>query len=704
MELDRVKRNVASMAAQNAPESDIDDYIASEGTTVDAIRDYKPQPQFGAERALSDLKGATTAAFRGGVQGLTSGFVDEGQSAIAAGVASMSPEVEFKDAYKDAMAIFKQRREQSAKDYPLAYYPSEIAGGIKTGVTAAEKIGGAALAKSFATNPIKTASAVGALSGGIYGAGTGDGGAEERLKSAGISAGVGALAAPAGAYIGSKVPNVVSKFTRTENVNAGRSLEELVSEAENKSLAVKGDIISDSSGINKVIAKIQKDFPDNWREVVESWRKSDKPLAELYGSHTTTLAKGAAQFPSGKARADKYFEQEIAGAPERLKSAISKNISGVDNYHTTAEDLLKAGKAKAAPAYQRAFADKTGINDERLNQFLNQPELQSGMQKGLKIQRLESVAEGGAFNPEDYAIKSVNEAGDYVVGAPNMRTLDAGKRGLDAMIQEQTDATTGRVTELGRALIKTKAAYVDELKRVNPNYAEALNTAGDYFKVDSAIKNGKAFMNTDAEIIAKNLATMSPQEKEAYKIGVGKQLRDIIDNKYEGANPYNKVFGSKEQQKRLMNILSPEEYKGLESSLRAENRLYRMRNEVLGGSPTTSKALAAAEIAAGGADAISALTTGGIKGMGVGAARGYLSKAFSSLNDKTADAVSRLLYETDPTQKLLLMDRMLGDKALTTAEKQIVKSTYFKAQDLINQRTSGAVAATMATQPRESAN
>jgi len=44
IDLARVKRNVAKMAAQGAPEADIDGYIASEGTSVDAVRAFKATP------------------------------------------------------------------------------------------------------------------------------------------------------------------------------------------------------------------------------------------------------------------------------------------------------------------------------------------------------------------------------------------------------------------------------------------------------------------------------------------------------------------------------------------------------------------------------------------------------------------------------------------------------------------------------------
>jgi hypothetical protein len=44
-DLARIKRNVAKMADMNAPESDIDGYIESEGATIDDIRAYKAEPQ-----------------------------------------------------------------------------------------------------------------------------------------------------------------------------------------------------------------------------------------------------------------------------------------------------------------------------------------------------------------------------------------------------------------------------------------------------------------------------------------------------------------------------------------------------------------------------------------------------------------------------------------------------------------------------------
>jgi len=53
-DLARIKSNVAKMAAQNAPEADIDGYIASEGVTIDDVRAFKAGAQPKAGRIGED--------------------------------------------------------------------------------------------------------------------------------------------------------------------------------------------------------------------------------------------------------------------------------------------------------------------------------------------------------------------------------------------------------------------------------------------------------------------------------------------------------------------------------------------------------------------------------------------------------------------------------------------------------------------------
>lgn len=63
MDLERIKRNVAKMAAQGAPEEDIDGYIASEGVTIDDVRNYKLSPGQGLPLTVNGHKVTVDESF-----------------------------------------------------------------------------------------------------------------------------------------------------------------------------------------------------------------------------------------------------------------------------------------------------------------------------------------------------------------------------------------------------------------------------------------------------------------------------------------------------------------------------------------------------------------------------------------------------------------------------------------------------------------
>lgn len=75
MDLDRIKRNVAKMASQNAPIEDIDGYIASEGATVDQIKAHKPQAQTATEQPQISFGDAALDVAKSGGIGLAQGAI-----------------------------------------------------------------------------------------------------------------------------------------------------------------------------------------------------------------------------------------------------------------------------------------------------------------------------------------------------------------------------------------------------------------------------------------------------------------------------------------------------------------------------------------------------------------------------------------------------------------------------------------------------
>lgn len=80
-DLARIKRNVAKMAAQSAPEADIDGYIASEGVTVDDVRNFRPAQQ--VNMSVSDRFAAMPKAAAPGPMD----FLSQGMSGLNEGIA-----------------------------------------------------------------------------------------------------------------------------------------------------------------------------------------------------------------------------------------------------------------------------------------------------------------------------------------------------------------------------------------------------------------------------------------------------------------------------------------------------------------------------------------------------------------------------------------------------------------------------------------
>lgn len=645
-DLERAKQ--ALLNAHNAGDTEAATKLAT------YIKSQQAQPV--ETQAPKQEKMNAVKAFGVGLQqGPTFGFADE-LAAFGAGVGgALRPDTTYSEQYDRRLA--EKRNELSqAKERPIASIAGELTGAIGAGGGLA-KLGGATLGKIAATAPLRTAAATGAVSGGVYGFGSGEGGGAERLQQGAVSSIAGGLLAPLGVLAGRGISKVAGAIKKPGQEAIEGGAQQIAERMEDAATAVRpATPAQESAATQKVMKAIKRDFPKDYERVLDAWKSGDKTLAEFYGPNITRLAKGAAQYSGGEAQAKRFFEQETLAAPERMKQAVSKNISAVENYFKTADDIVAAGRSKVAPLYDSAYM-------ETLN-----PESSIG-----KITNVPEVAD--AIN------KARAQYSSDLTGFPDVsiKVLDYAKRVLDDEISAAQRSGAGNYAR-SRTLIKNELLQI--MDDASPDYKAARAKSSDYLTVQSAMDKGKSFMQLDPELLKKSVSKMKPDEREAFKIGVGKQIRDLVDKTNEGGNPFNKVFGNKFQRDRLMAVLSPEEFKGLESGLRAENRLFKMRNEVLGGSPTTSKAMAAAEIAAGGADALQTLATGNIKAVGLSQVKNIIAKAFDGINDRTAEQISRIIYETDPAQKVILLERAVKNPQLTEAEKQIVKKAYFAYDDI----------------------
>lgn len=195
--------------------------------------------------------------------------------------------------------------------------------------------------------------------------------------------------------------------------------------------------------------------------------------------------------------------------------------------HSSLQKMLKEREA-ANPLYEKALSSPVQW-DERLQQFIDDPIVKSGIAKGVRIQRLESLAENKPFNPNDYAIKGFNEAGDPIIDkTPNMRTLNVVKKGLDAMVEDSKDAMTGKLSEEGRAINGVRKSFLSKLDEINPDYKAAREAWAGPTKVQEAFdrglnlfqnRTGSSGVKTTPEALGAWFENASTSEQEAARHG-----------------------------------------------------------------------------------------------------------------------------------------------------------------------------------------
>jgi len=194
--------------------------------------------------------------------------------------------------------------------------------------------------------------------------------------------------------------------------------------------------------------------------LVANGRQAARPLytKAFSGGSTAPLQSQLEGHFADAVSAERAARDQIQQANQAMTIAKAKQ-SGTNNVYQMngaleAERAAQAQIDAATQAHDQASQNKEMVLDKlrqsqgdaannvrggvwspRLQQFLNDPILKSGLGRGLELERLDALAAGKPFNPTEYGVTGTAEDGSPIVSnVPNMRLLDAGKRGLDTML------------------------------------------------------------------------------------------------------------------------------------------------------------------------------------------------------------------------------------------------------------------------------
>jgi hypothetical protein len=410
--------------------------------------------------------------------------------------------------------------------------------------------------------------------------------------------------------------------------------------------------------VNKVTARLEQAGTTAAEaiEKVNAANAAGKPmtLADVSGKPVERLA-GNVYRSGGEATevADKFLGQRDKEAGARLSQDISKYVHGGPSMHQTTEALLTARSQNGKPLWDQVRTMQ-GVWSPRLQEFIDDPTLQKGLARGYQIERLESLAEGRPFDPTQLGIDLDAEGNIKFIKAPNMRVLHMAKMGLDALIAEERNEITGRLSYMGVALEKMRQGFVGEIDRLDTSgtYKAARAAWQGTSKSLDAIREGRNVFANSPEEIAAQFAKMSPSDQEFFRIGVADKLREQLGKTGINADEARSILKNPWVESQLQPIFrSPKEFDAFVDAVSKETRMYEANASIRRGSQTAER-LAEDQgddhtMAAGGAEIAKSLASG----EWLGAIRKYLRmKRDLGLrqNPELNERIAKLLFSTQP--------------------------------------------------------
>lgn len=619
---------------------------------------------------------ALGSAARGLVRGATFGFNDEIGGA-ASGIKGLLTGEGYLPAYEKSRDASRREDKADAFVNPWSDIAGQATGGVASALLTRGASARAGLTAKAVTPLVKaltgwmspgaarmaTGSAAGAAGGALSGFGSGEG-EDDRLSGAGVGAGLGGAlgAAIPAALSGAQV--VKQRLATALNLGGGETrANDLIARA-----AARDNLTMDDLGVFSSAA-----------------RNNPLALVDLGKRGMVSLGAVAANTPSrAMTVADDFVQARRGSRPDRvglMGDTAFGGGGGTDVMDTMAE-LSAIRQLNASPLYKSAFSKPAGFTDA-MGTVLDDPITRAGLKRGLEIQRIENTtraAKGGERVPTtDPAIKFGDDDVPRIVGVPNMRSLDAVKRGLDAIIDDARDSQTGKVawTERLRAIDGLRRQWVDMLDQRNPDYKAARAAwAGPSSQMD-ALSAGRTAFRTDRDTVANRMRdTVAPDVRDAYRLGAGRNFSDMTSDPATVSGKIRDLVEDRTMQARLASILDDETRNQFERGLRREHEMSAVEAAVNPRANShTARLIAAGEDMKTETGPLAAAFGQFASGHPAIAAKTAIAdlwrRGVGGINSKTSDALADALFSTDPYKRSATIERVRAQMIARALQAQL---------------------------------
>lgn len=426
----------------------------------------------------------------------------------------------------------------------------------------------------------------------------------------------------------------------------------------------------ESAAVQKILRRIQQDEKAGGlsaANAIDLVNTAKKPitLADVGGENVKALAGNVSRQP-GEARqiASQFLNKRDEQAAARLSDDIAQHLHGGDTMHQATEALLQARSASGKPAYD-AVHELKNIWSPRLEQFLSDPLVRTGLQKGYEIERLLSLAEGRPLTASQMGVDIGIDGSIKLIDKPNMRLLDMAKQGLDALVAESRDPITGRLSARGVAIDKMRREYVKTIDDLDTSgtYKRARAAWAGYSQSIDAVKQGRAVFSASPEENAAAIAAMTPANREFARIGVADILKERLAKAGLNGDEAKQLIKNPWMRDQLRPFFKEgHEFDQFVDAVTAESKMFQTRYDTLGGSATAKRGMEDANEQGGlgaGAEIVGKLVKGQLFSAAKTAYHMYQDLGLKP-NPELNSKVSQILFRADLPQDSQATQKLLG--------------------------------------------
>ncbi|WP_226552981.1 hypothetical protein [Celeribacter naphthalenivorans] len=607
--------------------------------------------------------GTANAAMIGAGQGLGFGMLDE---AVAGGRALMGNDYDYE------LAVMREADRRAQDDNAVAYYSGMIPGAVASSVSGWKAAGVPMQGKNLMGTAARGAG-MGAVEGGLFGFGQGEG-AADRVGDA-------AKMAATGGAIGGMAPPVVHGASKA--LGAGR------------------DVVT--GGVDAALGRANQSKAG--RVVLDTVRKSGRSVADVQDDVARAIAQGQPEFrmmdalgtagqrrASGIARSGgdgaediaRFLQQRQLDQPNRVAGFVEDAFTGTTNPQNLpvqpgsipeiltrrqtaqqAKDALTAARGQAADVAYDAARQGSGpvdvrgalsVIDDRIGGMRGSNVTGDGIDGALAKFRSRLAADPA---PNGEIARELSDF-DRVLGV-KQDVQDA----IGVAVRAGRNNEARELTKLSQALDQALESASDGYRAANDSFRQASQTIG-------AVDQGAAMSRPSARAAdtIPQFQAMTPDQQAAARVGYGdRALAKIEASTSPTANRAKAFTSTKAAQEADAMAVDPRLFR---DRIARENAMWDTQNRALGGSRTADNLEDIRDLGPM-QNIFRALRDVGNLELGsavqnVGAAVGPIA---TGQNEATRSLIAKMLMSGNPEQAL---QKALREEAMSQGQKRVAEA------------------------------